>query len=786
MVFPGSSTEALESDDRFKTVLRAVVAPHVELYLGFAFGATETHLRAELDWLARSFTDAGEHHVLLPAGESSRRGTELEELLAKPKVRAHFYDEGARGHVAVLHAALLLAPQSPPQAEAVELSSRSSDEYFLSPPLLKAEPQEDRTQLDTRMFAAELGLGTEQFSLPEDLLAAGRVLLDAPPGMGKTETLLAAGERTRDARALYLRLPALASHAGSEVDPLTAALRALREAQAFDAETPRPTVENLEAGSYCLLFDAFDEVHPRKRADVLAAIEALVDRFPQHTFVVATRPTVDAAPLYDQGFVRYVLIPSAGWGQRYLDQRSVPADNAAALYDRLPTARELLSVPVYASAIATRLIRDEEVPATPLELLVGVERDAIVDDAEFYVTGVNELFDQLQRLAVVLQLRGLGEAPAALLGEITGRGLPDAETLRREMVERALLQDREGVVEFPSRVMQEALCAAALLSTDDPVSAIREVAAATVAGEPVLRGDMDHVLDLVWESGTPPLPERLAELDEMRFARTQTPGDPGTAQQALDILWDWFERRRLWLTDDYNSRQLRGSQTAVERLLRRDPERAEERRPELVDAARSGVMTTRGNAVTWLGYLPGVDPEEMMAWLSDCLKDENSVVRRHACVAAEQLELTEALPAIHEQLLRETDEAAMEALGHAALTLTPAEGLHNLARVLVRRQQVWRRLAGEVIERADPATLLDLLRTEELATEDWDELLTVVLAKQPVDAWTADQVQTLSRTLIRRARQGDIYEHLDAVRSIAARHPQAALQGAEQGAEGID
>jgi SIR2-like protein len=51
LVLPGSSTEALENDDRFKTVLRALVAPHPILYFGYAVGATETHLRAGLECL---------------------------------------------------------------------------------------------------------------------------------------------------------------------------------------------------------------------------------------------------------------------------------------------------------------------------------------------------------------------------------------------------------------------------------------------------------------------------------------------------------------------------------------------------------------------------------------------------------------------------------------------------------------------------------------------------------------------------------------------------------------
>lgn len=786
MVFPGESTKALETDDRFKTLLRAVVAPHVQLYLGFAFGATETHLRSELDWLAQAFTDAGEHHVLLPAGESSERGAELDELLAKPCVHAHLYDEVDSGHRAVVYAALLLAPHAPPQSETVALRARPRDEYFLAPPLLDARPGEDHTKLDSRVLSAELGLGTERFSTPQDLLTAGRVLLDAPPGMGKTETLIASGETAETGRSLLLRLPAIASQVGPGVEPLTAALRALRDAQAFDEQTPRPSVENLDGGSYCFLFDAFDEVQLHRRADVLAAVEAFVDRFPQHTYIAATRPTIDATPFYDLGFARYVLVPSAPWGQRYLEHRSVPPDRTAALYDRLPTARELLSVPVYASAIGARLVRDEDVPATPLALLTAAERDAILDDAEFYATGVHELFDYLQRLALVLQLRGSSEAPSTTLAEVTGKGVPETEDLRREMIERALLQDRDGIVAFPSRVMQEALCADALLSTDDPARTVEEVAAAYVAGELVIRGDLDHVLDLMWESADPAVRRRLRELDELRFARTQRPDVAGSAEEALDILWDWFERRRLWLTNDYNSRELRGAETAVERLLAADPERAERRRSALVDATRSASMTTRGNAVAWLTFLPRTDPGETLSWLLDRFGDENPVVRRHACVAAEQLQLPEALPAIHEQLAHETDTAAMEGLGRAALVLTPPDSVHDLALTLVRDQRVWRRVAGEVTERAGLATLLDLLGTEGLGTEDWTDLLAAAVERQTVDEWSADDVRSLSRALVRRARQGDIYQHLDAVQAIVARHPEAALSGAEEGSDGLD
>src|SRR5206468_351424 len=108
----------------------------------------------------------------------------------------------------------------------------------------------------------------------------------------------------------------------------------------------------------------------------------------------------------------------------------------------------------------------------------------------------------LQRLACGLELRGRTQASAAELAAVAGPNAGDPTTVRERLVRATLLRDLPDEVAFPEQTIQEALCAAALLATNDVAAAVADLCTRTLDGELVLRDDMDHCLDLVWENGT--------------------------------------------------------------------------------------------------------------------------------------------------------------------------------------------------------------------------------------------------------------------------------------------
>ncbi len=794
MVFPGPSTTALEDDEVFKTTWRALAAPRPILYAGFAFSEAETHLRKELDWLAGRFSDSGEHHLLLPQSEANARDSELAELLSKPKVTGHFYDDQIEQHRPVLHAALILAPKPAPDGAFVADRAPRLDPWFRPLPIVRASTTDGAEQIATIAMSAEYGIQGYGYDQPKDVVAAGRVVLEGAPGMGKTQTMLAAACSAGERSVLFVKVSSFVGLLPKGPDPLSGALQALGAAAAFDAHTRYPTRKALDTATYGFLFDGLDEVAPDERRRALEAILALAERFPQHSYAVATRPTVDIAQLYNEGFVRRVLHPSSFWGSAYMAERSVPKDRLDDFKDRLPMVSELIAVPLYASAIATMLTDSDydstpeaSRPASPLELIREMAKSALRRDANRVDQDPEPYLKFLERVATVLQLRGLPQATVEALREIETPGAETTESVRERMIERALLADLEGVMSFPLRVVQEALCADAILGAPNPVSAVRDVAVARLADQDALRGDIDHVLDLVWESAPPDLRDKLCDVDELRFARTQDPTSVIGAERALDILWRWFDQRRIWLTNEDDQRQIRGAETAVERLLKASPQRAEKRRGFLVRASRAEEPATRANAVTWLTHLPETDAEATMSWLAARICDEHPIVRRHACIAAEQLTATPALPVLMGQIAIDTDGAAIEGLAYTAVHLADDDELRRIAPSLFERPRAWRAISHYLVERLDATALLQLLGRPVHDLQPWEELLTAVMQmKQSPDSWSAGDVEVLARTIVLRGRDANIFQHLDAITDLVAAHPQAALDGAVDAAAEID
>jgi hypothetical protein len=774
IVLPGRTTEQLASNDAFMRLLTSLWTQYVVVYFGFSFAPSEVHLLGALEWLARELPDADKQRLLLRELEAQQRAEDLAPLVSIPLLEVVPYPD-TPDHRAVHQAALLLGPTNEPAPDNLSTVAPAPVAHYEPAALLEVEPGAEPSVIQADALRAEWGMGGEWVSV-DQLLDAGRTLVTAAPGMGKTQLVRIAGrEPGRAQKPVLCQLKELPGLLDGTEDPWHAFARMAAGAQAFDDQTPVPSRERLEDGSYMFLLDALDEVPPRRRPEVADAVVAAVERWPQHGYLVTTRPTVDAARLVGAGFRSFRIVPSEGWGGRYFQRRGVPDRRVVELREKSPAASNLLSIPTYAAAIGERLADGDELSDRPIDLLLDPVRTLASEEALKQGRPQAAYLAWLQRLAVGLELRGRNEASTAELAALPGPEAEDAATTRERLVEAALLSDIPDRAEFPRRTVQEALCADALLRCADVVAAVRTVAAADLDGEEVFRGDIEHCLDQVWTNADAGQRAALRDLDPLRWARTITVGcTAADAEQALDIIWSWHYQHRLWM--NWGTRgQLRGASESISLLTDHYPEVIRSRREEFIGATQSQEPTARGNAVDILSGL-GSD-EDAAGWLVPRLGDDNEVVRGLAASAARRLNVREALPVLREMFPGRQNESEAEAVARAVIALTPDAELGEVAQLLRQNGRVWGSVKNELIRRLTLDDTLAVLDAGVANAEEQVALLGLILQRDPPQSWQAAQVQRLSAILARDDVQLFEVPNVAHLREVLAGDQEAALRG---------
>lgn len=778
IIMPGQTTEQLVTNEGFMRLLTALWAQHTVVYFGFSFAPTEIHLFEALDWLAENLGDADVQRLLLREPEVQQRSDQLARLVANPRFELVPYPD-TPGHRAVLQAALLLGPRNDPAVDNVERLAPDPAAHFEHPALLELAPGVDPSAIQAETYRADWNMGAAWVTIPE-LLGIRRAVVIAAPGMGKTQLLRAAGREHRPEKALLVPLKELAGLLDSEEDAIRAFARLAVGARAFDESTPVPTRERLEDGAYMFLLDALDEVPPGRRAEVIAGVTAAAGRWPQHGYIVTTRPTVAAAELLETGFRSFRIVQSDGWAARYVQRRGVPDERLVDLRTRAPTASRLMGNPTYAAAICEALIAGIDVSDRPIDLLLHPVRALSRLEAEKQGKPRDAYFAWLRRLAVGLELRGRTDTTTAELAELHGPEAEESLSARERLVQAALLNDIPDRTEFPQRTVQEALCADALLSCPDVVAVVRAVAAADLAGEEVLRGDIDHCLDQVWANATAEQRTALRTVDEYRWARTvRSDCEIAEAQAAFEVIWRWHREHRIWM-DWATQGELRGAREALSMLATSHPDVIRARRAELIAATRSSEPTERGNAVDVLTEL-GKD-DDTAGWLLPLLDDSNEVVRRFAAQTVSVLEVPEAREILVRTLPSRSDASESDACARALLKLTPDEQLGGVAEVLRQNGRLWTTVGDQVGARLSLDDALAVLNAGIASRDGHLGLLRTTLERHPPESWTPNAVQVLAAGLIRH----DVQPHEDVdteqISELARRQPAAALSGIRDGA----
>jgi hypothetical protein len=643
---------------------------------------------------------------------------------------------------------------------------------WLQPRMFAASVDASVAELDQMVFGVDDPLGTspERALDAEKLLEARRALLVASPGMGKSELLLHLARSSADVPTLLL----LASDVAAELDPTIAphasVARALvRRARSFAPNVPRPTLEALRSGPLAILIDGLDEV-PGARASVAEAIVHAADAWPQHHWVVASRPISECHELVTSGFSTFRLWPSTTWAREYLDARGIK-NAARTQMEQSRGFDDLIGIPLFAGPIADRLASNQ-LPERPLDLLIDAQRNAAQREQEREAIA-GSLFNWVGRLAVGLELQGRSTASPAELRAITGGTDLGSEAFRERLIRGSLLAEIPDVAAFPRRTMQEALCAHAILSQQDVAAAVREIAEGAIGEEVALRNDIEFTLDLAFENADRDQRAALREIDETRWARTvASRGCAVDAGEALDVL---LSDARDGVFGFFADGMVRSPRAAARGIGNRWPQVVLERQDPLFALSRSARDSDRANAMAVLGGLPDPAPE-IRERTVDLVEDPDELTARFAVAALVQWGGPDLRGTLVCHATRIPDDGRVWSDLVAAIvdrSTTDAE-LAEVVTLAGRQPKVLGEVLADLVNRMqEPSTLLGLI-------ERWpssrDLLLWLLHAVTgPQSSWTDDDAEVLIRAIIATASVSDVAEG-STIASFLREHADAAVR----------
>jgi hypothetical protein len=777
IVLPGPTTDRLASEEVFLNQVRAMMQQGTILYLGFSFGTSEIHLRGIVSWL-RQIRNARRHLLVLPEGDLVGREADLVELSSVPQVTVAGYPAPHRDHTFIEALSSVHARLSFADGRHAEIISSPKPPAYIDPALVKEEEGEDLEDLQGKVIGAEGGWG-EPFAVLKDLAAAGPVVLSGQPGMGKTEALRRLARTYEHGEALVVSATdlaqALRGH-GPDEHRLNALSKAIALGLAGRDGVVRPDYDALARNSYLLLLDDFDQVGVDEREAVAAAVLLADERWPQHRWIVAGRPCLELANFSNVGFVRYRILPSESWGHAYLRKRGVAEPAIDRVTNQQAGFGAVMGIPLFAATAADRLLGEGPSFETPLGLLVDAQRETAGKEARRHGRSESEWWIWLRRLAVGLEVRSQTEASTAELATVPGRGGFDSEKLREELVRASLLIELPDRAAFPRRTLQEALCAHAVLSTEDAPESVSRVAVAEVAGELHLRSDMEFTLDLVFESASRESRDRLREIDQQRWALTVIArGTMADAEEALDLLIEDAERRGHSVS--MFAAGLRSPLQAVRLIARSWPELVSARRERLLQAIGAAEAHSRFNAL-WV--LAAQESDEDPSWLPPMIEDEERRVAQLAAETAAAWGVRDALPHLEAVIARRGPVHERKRLLRVAFRL--AESQEEAVRIvasLLNDGQLIGESASEIATVLDLDGYLELLgrRTHDSRISEW--LLDGALQIAGAGDWTDERVEKMVEAVVTHDGDPQIASDVRLV-SVVGSHLEPALAAARR------
>lgn len=779
-----SYAEMLLSEES-RLLLRAFGATHTFVFLGHSLDVREAHIRRDLRWTYDATSTSREPHLFVTSVTSIDSNVALsvkKNLEDEARIRVIQFDDPDHHYQAAIRAAHAISgPSKVDEADhAPLLDLGGAETHYLPLHVAEASTLDGLDGPDRHgTYRAQTWQGGPILSTALDDTVA-HMVFEGEGGAGKSQELLHIVMRS-GRPSLHERLTSFAvGTAGA--DPAVRFIRCMANARAAKPGTARLTLERLREESYVFALDALDEVPAASRPAILSLLVDVATAYPQHRFVVGSRPLPE---LRDQAaFARWTAVTDITWVNDYALARGVePAALAAALPDDGEIA-DLIQIPIYAAAAVGRVYLGEPLPPTALELVCSLTDELTGADSRIEAT-TQAVRTWLDRLALSMTIAGVTEVS---LEELVAGNLHDgllgvdpSETFLADLAARALLRDGDGAVRFPANIMKEARAARALLEAgEDGLDLLRrhaliELAAVDSSGTAVraVHPAWNNVVELLLPLADTAWQAEISAHDPLLVARkVRSDASVEEREQAARLLWDTYVSRRVWLERRSTTGGSISDGDALHRLV--SSGLSADFHQVLLDSLHASERTERGNAIDLLASVMDID--DLIAALTVAVRDPDTVVRRRAAAAgwtilARQPEAISSNPLlapladiVAEQSAIDTDTMAAETLVGVAVDLAPRDRAIEIALAATgkkRRHALGALSRREDVDRAQMLTLLG-------ATDPFDlELLDEVLEERALgrrEPWASADVASLAQ-IVAVPREDD-YWHEDAMTAL--------------------
>jgi hypothetical protein len=757
IILTSSSYVAAAADEALQLAVRTLAASKTLVFLGHSLAAREAHLRRDVRRIVELF-GAGKHLLLSPEGAPALGDMAVFE--AETGVHPEPFPNPHGDFEFVVRVARTLG--APPlQSSTVPLPLWPDPVEAAYEPLPLAPAAEVPTDEERAIWLYGSYFRNEPIHA-ETLTDEFRLLLVGQPGVGKTQTMLRlAASSPQD--AVYIRLGAVTA-AGPHDDPAGVLAHWAHQAgYARRDGVPKVTKDTIGDGLYTFLLDGIDEQQPDGRTSLITTIDQLARRYPQHRWVLASRRVPELPSLALDGFVEYEIVPSHDWLLRYAAQRGVTPAELDEVAERAPGLGGLLQVPLFAAAAVAAVISKEELPTSPLQLLLTFASKGL-DAEEVRLRNDPDQIDRwLDRVALTMlagQLDGIDRAQTAapaLRGDLA------EDVTINWLVARVLVAEQGSDVRFPTRTLRDARAARAVRDHPRGPEVLSELAVVELAGERHLRPGWQYVIDLLLTDDWNKWAGVLEPTDPLAVARS-TPINVTAEERgdAAEVLYDWYRRHRIFiprtqdgqLADDLAALAALAHDGLAPRMLGR-----------MVSDLASRDIASRANAIAVLSATGYID--ELDLHLRRLLTDSNSVVRRRAALAILDHKLSTYASILLERALTDDDELSRRTLASCAIEVADDA---EIDAIIVGLPAPLRREAQLAIDRRwDRDEQLAHLASDNDADPDWLNHL----VRSDGDTWTSAQVEAL----------GELWQRIEpyhtdpTTQRVLLQHPMSALRG---------
>ena len=728
IVLSAATYKSAYANDQLRLTMSTLALRWTLIFLGHSLASTEAHLRRDIGGMAHLF-GRGEHLLLHPEGEVITDPVDFYtstgvEPMALPN------SDGSWQFVVTAAQALGL----PPLVRSVEpLALYAEPIEPAYEPMFAGPASEVATEPSRSVWL--YGKFVQHSVTTVSELSDRRLLLLGAPGTGKTQALLHLGAHAPE-------LPVY-RHLGEAKTPWTgqgareAFLAWMERSCALRQEIPRPNSETLGLNAYAFLLDGLDEVRPDDRSEIMRVIAAVATEFPQHRWIVGSRRVPQVEGGLD-GFVGYELVPSRTWLLAYANQRAVTPAQLAAVIAGVSGMEDLIQIPQFAAAAVGMILRDEALPASPLELLLNFASRGLEEERSRLEADIGLVERWLDRLSFAMLAAEVDDVSA---DEASADPLRGAE-LRAEftvdwLVTRTTVLDATGRIRPLTRTIRDARAARFLREHPAGVAILRRHGLISADTEVRIRPSWTYVIDLLLADDLAHWRSVLAVLvgvDDIAVARA-TPSDAPQPDrdEAFRTIWAWYTDHRIHAPRPREG-QLQDDLDALIRLGLAGIET--QTQAVLVDALKNEDPSTRANAIS---VLSRIGPASLDPMLIRLLNDDDDVVRRRAAEAAGHMNAQGLAEAILTQSLTDPDNLARRTLANVAIELADDADVESFVLRLPRETR--REIQLTLDRRLPRSRQLGFIAKQDSPDQDWIHHLIQYVDNDP---WTDDDITTLA------------------------------------------